>query len=47
MGGKEKETYIGEFSGRHNSWKMGTIDQMDIVVQGMNGKRVRYQNLIV
>ena len=34
--------YVGEFSGRHNDRPLHTIDQMEHMVQGMNGKRLRY-----
>ena len=35
-----------EFSGRHNVRTFDTIDQMAAMVQGMDGKRLRYKDLI-
>lgn len=39
--------YIGEFAGRHNARAADTIQQMAIMAQGMMGKRLQYQELIV
>ena len=38
--------YIGEFEGRHNRRGKDTIDQMQAVVRGAEGKRLRYADLI-
>ena len=38
--------YIGEFSGRHNDRPSDTIEQMTHIVQAMEGKRLRYADLI-
>jgi transposase-like protein len=38
--------YIGEFSGRHNDRPSDTIEQMTHMVQAMEGKRLRYADLI-
>ena len=38
--------YVGEFEGRHNDRPMDTADQMASMVQGLPGKRLRYQDLI-
>ena len=43
---KHLHRYIGEFSGRHNDRPSDTIEQMSHMVQGMNGKRLRYADLI-
>ena len=43
---KHLQRYVDEFSGRHNVRKADTIDQMAIVVTGMAGKRLRYEDLI-
>ena len=43
---KHLDRYVGEFSGRHNARPLDTINQMERMVQGMNGKRLRYQDLI-
>ena len=38
--------YVNEFAGRHNDRPSDTRDQMRHVVEGMNGKRLRYRELI-
>ena len=38
--------YLAEFEGRHNSRDADTEDQMGMVVRGMDGKRLRYDDLI-
>lgn len=38
--------YIAEFSGRHNVRDADTIDQLRALVRGMEGKRLRYSDLI-
>lgn len=38
--------YVGEFSGRHNIRPRDTLDMMRSVVIGMEGKRLRYHDLI-
>ena len=38
--------YVNEFTGRHNVRKLDTIKQMESAVQGMEGKRLRYVDLI-
>ena len=43
---KHLDRYVGEFEGRHNNRPMDTADQMAAMVQGMDGKRLRYQGLI-
>ena len=43
---KHLHRYIGEFSGRHNDRPSDTIEQMAHMVQGMDGKRLRYSDLI-
>ncbi len=35
-----------EFSGRHNIRTADTIDQMASMVEGMEGKRLRYMDLV-
>ena len=35
-----------EFAGRHNLREQNTIDMMGAVVLGMDGKRLRYEDLI-
>ncbi len=38
--------YVGEFEGRHNNRDRNTADQMSAMVQGAEGKRLRYADLI-
>ena len=38
--------YVTEFAGRHNDRPSDTRDQMRHIVEGMNGKRLRYEDLI-
>ncbi len=38
--------YVNEFSGRHNTRPLDTIDQIRSVISGMDGKRLRYEDLI-
>ena len=37
--------YFTEFAGRHNDRPSDTRDQMMHIVEGMEGKRLRYENL--
>jgi hypothetical protein len=37
--------YVNEFSGRHNDRPSDTVDQMSHMVKGMEGKRLRYEDL--
>ena len=43
---KHTERYANEFAGRHNDRPADTIDQMGHMVKGMEGKRLRYEDLI-
>ncbi len=43
---KHLQRYVNEFSGRHNIRSLDTIDQMAAVAKGMDGKRLRYQDLV-
>ena len=38
--------YVNEFAGRHNMRRMDTLDQMAHIIDRMNGKRLRYKDLI-
>ena len=38
--------YTNEFSGRHNYRPLGTMEQITSVIGGMNGKRLRFADLI-
>ena len=46
MSPKHLHRYINEFEGRHNDRPSDTIKQMTHMVQGMEGRRLRYQDLI-
>ena len=46
MSPKHLHRYIDEFEGRHNDRPSDTIQQMSHMVQGMEGKRLRYSDLI-
>ena len=42
---KHLDRYVQEFSGRHNVRGRDTIQQMGMIVQGLDGKRLRYSDL--
>ena len=46
MSHKHLDRYVGEFTERHNMRELDTVAQMQQVVKGMNGKRLRYADLI-
>ena len=46
MSPKHLHRYVDEFAGRHNQRESDTIDQMAAMVQGMDGKRLRYKDLV-
>ena len=43
---KHTGRYAAEFAGRHNDRPADTLDQIKRLVRGMNGKRLRYTDLI-
>ncbi len=43
---KHLKRYVKEFEGRHNSRDADTKQQMTRVISGMQGKRLRYRDLI-
>ena len=43
---KHLERYVGEFTGRHNDRPLDTEEQMRRMMKGMDGKRLRYQDLV-
>ena len=43
---KHLDRYVQEFAGRHNVREQDTIEQMRAVTEGMQGKRLRYRQLI-
>ena len=46
MSEKHLQRYVNEFSGRHNARRLDTIDQMAGIVRGLEGKRLRYKDLV-
>ena len=46
MSAKHLHRYISEFAGRHNVRSLGTEDQMGEIARGMQGKRLRYADLV-
>ena len=43
---KHLDRYVGEFVGRHNIRRADTIDQMQAMVKGLEGKRLSYRDLV-
>ena len=46
MSRKHLPRYVQEFAGRHNSRPLDTADQMSVLAQGADGKRMTYEELI-
>ena len=46
MSPKHLQRYVNEFAGRHNIRCQDTIDQMRAIIQGLEGKRLRYRDLV-
>ena len=46
MSSKHLDRYVTEFAGRHNVRSLDTLDQMRLLAKGMDGKRLRYQDLV-
>ena len=46
MTGKHLNRYVNEFVLRHNIREMDTIDQMQFIVAGMVGRRIKYKDLV-
>ncbi|HVR90661.1 MAG TPA: IS1595 family transposase [Novosphingobium sp.] len=46
MSRKHLERYVTEFAGRHNVRDFDTIVQMTMLAKGLNGKRLRYYDLV-
>ena len=43
---KHLQRYVDEFSGRHNVRDLDTLDQMAAVAKGLDGKRLKYRELV-
>lgn len=43
---KHLNRYVNEFSGRHNTRPLDTIEQMGCIAQGLVGRRLKYQDLV-
>ena len=43
---KHCERYVDEFEGRFNARRLDTIDQMRLIAMSMNGKRLKYDDLV-
>ncbi len=43
---KHLDRYVQEFAGRHNLRELDTIDIMGEIANGMDGKRLKYTELI-
>ena len=46
MSPKHLQRYVNEFSGRHNIRPLDTLHQMRAIVRGLEGKRLRYSDLV-
>ena len=46
MSRKHLQRYVNEFAGRHNIRPLDTIDQMMSIARGLEGKRLRFRDLI-
>ncbi|MXZ48680.1 MAG: transposase [Candidatus Dadabacteria bacterium] len=46
MSKKRLQCYIDEYAGRHNIRPLASIEQIDAVIEAMNGKRLKYKDLI-
>ena len=45
MSAKHLHRYAAEFEGRHNARPLDTLEQMEEVVEGLQGKRLRYEDI--
>ena len=46
MSRKHLRRYVKEFTGRHNIRSLDTLEQMAVLTKGMEGKRLRYRDLV-
>jgi len=45
MSEKHLSRYVTEFAGRHNVRDLDTLAQMTVLARGLEGKRLRYDDL--
>ncbi len=46
MSKKHLQRYVDEYAGRHNIRPLPTMDQIEKVIKGLSGKRLKYKELI-
>ena len=46
MNKKHLQRYIDEYAGRHNIRPLATMEQIGVTFEGMNGKRLKYKELV-
>lgn len=46
MSKKHLQRYIDEYAGRHNIRPLGTMERIESTFEGMNGKRLKYKELV-
>jgi len=46
MSRKYLQRYIDEYAGRHNNRPLSTIIQLEKVIEGLEGKRLKYADLV-
>ena len=46
MDEKHLDRYVSEFSGRYNQREFDTVEQMRMIAKGLEGKRLKYKDLI-
>ena len=46
MSRKHLHRYVTEFAARHNMRSLGAMDRLALIARGMEGKRLRYADLI-
>ena len=46
MSAKHLQRYVNEFTGRHNIRHLDTVNQMEVIAKNMEGKRLKYKELV-
>ena len=46
MSKKHLKRYVAEFQDKHNVRKFNTLEQMQLLAQGMVGRRLKYEDLV-